>query len=338
MTGTDEVATEGARADGRAEGVVQRVDAKLCHVRVGERVVAAAPRGTLFDDLGDAKNPVAVGDRVLLDLEGDPVRLTEVLPRRNYLGRTASSHDPREQVLAANVDQLLVIASIREPRFSSSRTDRILAACEWHQIPAMLVLNKADLARGSELEDVVATYRAVPVPVLVTSAPRGLGLDELRATLEGRMSVLYGASGAGKSSLVNALQPSLELKVGRISRYWEQGKHTTSFSQMHPLDFGGAVIDTPGIRVFRLHRVHHSELKGLFPDLARLGPRCRFPDCTHHHEPDCAVFEAVEAGALAESRYHSYLELLAEALPDPLPEDEPIGAEEDEEPESDAAS
>lgn len=314
----------------QVEGLVVRVDAKVCHVRIGDRTVQAAPRGTLFDALEEVKNPVAVGDRVLVDLGGDPVRLTQVLPRRNWLGRTASSHDPREQVLAANVDQLLAIASLEKPRFSSNRTDRILAACEWHQIPAVLVVNKVDLARGDELERVLATYRSIPVPVLPCSAEDGRGLDELRELLRGRCSILYGPSGAGKSSLVNALQPGLDLKVGRISRYWEAGRHTTSFSQMHALDFGGWVIDTPGIRVFRLNRVHHSELKGLFPDIRRIQPRCRFPDCTHHHEPDCAVIDAVEAGELAETRYHSYLELLAEALPDPLPEDQE-GSDEDEE-------
>ena len=325
-------------SEARIEGVVLRVDAKVCHVRVDGRTLQAAPRGTLFEERREVKNPVAVGDRVLVDLEGDPVRLTEVLPRRNYLGRTASSHDPREQVLAANVDQLLAIASLDKPRFSSNRTDRILAACEWYQIPAVLVVNKIDLARGDALERILATYRSIPVEVLECSAQDERGLGELRELLRGRCTILYGPSGAGKSSLVNALQPGLDLKVGRISSYWEAGRHTTSFSQLHELELGGSVIDTPGIRVFRLHRVHHSELKGLVPDIRRVQPHCRFPDCTHHHEPDCAVIEAVEAGELAETRYHSYLELLAEALPDPLPEDDDGDEAGDEDAEDEAAS
>jgi ribosome biogenesis GTPase len=302
-----------------SKGRVVRVDAKVCHVELEDgRILMAAPRGTLFDDLGEVKNPVAVGDWVLVELEGDPVGLLEVLPRRNVLGRTASSHDPREQILAANVDQVLVIGSVHEPRFSSVRTDRILAACQWHDIPGILVLNKVDLADPEELAGIAGTYEAIPVPVLRTSAVEGTGIERLREVLRDRVSVLYGASGVGKSSLLNALQPGLGLKVGRISRYWESGRHTTAYSRMLPLESGGRVIDTPGIRVFRIHRVHHSELKGLFPEFACFQAACRFPNCTHDHEPDCAVLEAVERGAIARTRYMSYLEMLAEALPDLL--------------------
>jgi len=301
------------------EGRVVRMDAKVCHVDLGGEVVQAAPRGALFDRLHpELKNPVAVGDRVRVDLGGDPVSLVEVLERANYLGRTASSHDPREQVLVANVDQLFVIASLGKPKFSSTRTDRILAACEWHQIPAALVLNKIDLARADELARVRATYEAVPIDVIETCALDGRGLDGLRAHLRGRLSVLYGASGAGKSTLLNALQPGLGLKVGNISKYWDAGRHTTTHSQLLQLDLGGWVVDTPGMRVFRLHRVHHSELKGLFPELARCAGDCRFPNCSHDHEPGCAVLAALERGDLAHSRYASYLELLLEAIPDPL--------------------
>ena len=300
------------------EGVVMRMDAKVCHVETGGEVVLAAPRGALFEDLAGVKNPVAVGDRVLLDPGGDPVSLVEVLPRRNQLSRTASSHDPREQVLAANVDQLLVIASVKSPKFSSNRTDRILAACQWHDIPATLVLNKVDLAKPKEVAALRATYESVPVPILETCATDGRGVDELREMLRGKTSILYGASGAGKSTLLNALQPGLALKVGKISRYWEQGKHTTTFSQLHHLEFGADVIDTPGIRVFRIHDIHRSELKGLFPEFARYEDRCKFPNCSHDHEPECAVLDALEDGEIAQTRYMSYLEMLVEASPDPV--------------------
>jgi len=296
-------------------GRVVRVDAKVCHVDVGGRRIQAAPRGSLFEVRGRAKNPIAVGDLVRVDAGSDPASIEEVLERRNYLGRTASSHDPREQVLVANVDQLFVIGSIKSPRFSSSRTDRILAACVWHDIPAILVLNKIDLAPADDLASIRRTYEAIPIDVLETCAKDGRGVEQLAARLEGRVSVFYGPSGAGKSSLLNHIQPGLKIKEGNISNFWKQGKHTTSFSSLHELDLGGYVVDTPGIRVFRLHELGRGEVRGLFPDFERFQKDCHFPDCTHDHEPDCAVFEAVERGELAASRYASYVEMLDEVDP-----------------------
>lgn len=299
-------------------GVVLRMDAKVCHVEIDGKVVLAAPRGALFENLAGVKNPVAVGDHVEIDPAGDPASLINVLPRKNQLSRTASSHDPREQVLASNVDQLFNITSVKSPKFSSNRTDRILAACQWQNIPAVLVLNKTDLAKQAELDALRATYDSVPVVMLETCATTGRGVEELRELLRGKTSILYGASGAGKSTLLNALQPGLRLKVGKISSYWEQGKHTTTYSQLHHLDFGADVIDTPGIRVFRIHDIHRSELKGLFPEFARYEDRCKFPNCSHDHEPDCAVLDALEDGEVARTRYMSYLEMLMEASPDPV--------------------
>ncbi len=293
-----------------------RVDAKLCHVDVDGSVLPAAPRGALFDNLGHVKNPVAVGDRVRVDLASQPASLDEVLPRKNQLSRQASSHDPREQVLFANVDQLLVIASVTKPGFSSNRTDRILVACQYHEIPAHLVLNKIDLDRAGVAEELRATYAAVGVPVLLTSAERGTGLEELAALLRGKASALYGGSGVGKSTLLNALVPGLNIKIGKISSYWEQGKHTTSYSQIHTLPtLGARVIDTPGIRVFRLYGVNERELRDAFPELLEYGAQCRFAGCSHTHEPDCAVHAAFERGDIATSRFESYIEMLSEAVP-----------------------
>ena len=314
-------------------GRVVRTDAKVCQVEVEGRIVQAAPRGKLFEDLGPRRNPLAVGDQVRLELEGDPASIEEVLPRRNYLGRLASSHDPREQVLVANVDRLFVVASVANPGFSSNRTDRILAACVWHDIPATLVLNKIDLAEPDALEALRATYEGAGFPVLETSATRGDGVEALRAELRGKLSAFSGASGVGKSSLLNALQPGLKLKVGKISRFWETGRHTTNAAQLHALEFGGWVIDTPGIRVFRLHGVTSGELRGLFPEFARFQERCRYADCTHTHEPECAVVEALERGEIAETRYASYLEMREEVAPgaeEESAEEEGEGGEESE--------
>ena len=328
-------------------GRVIRTDAKVCHVEVDGRVIQAAPRGILYSTGGERtgkepKNPVAVGDLVEVDVSSNPAGLERVLPRKRYLSRVASSHDPREQILAANVDQLFVIGSLKTPLFSSSRTDRILAACAWHEIPSALVLNKIDLADPEDVGRIRDTYERIPIDVLETSALEGRGVEEVRARLLGKTTILYGASGAGKSSLLNRLEPGLKLKEGRISRFWDAGKHTTNFSQMYriggderpggsDLDSGGArvvgtfVIDTPGIRVFRLHGVTIRNLPDLFPEFAPFSARCQFSGCLHDHEPDCAVFDAVESGELAPSRYASYVEMLDEmrGATSPLEREEP---------------
>ena len=308
-------------------GRVIRTDAKVCHVEVDGRVIQAAPRGILYSTGGERtgeepKNPVAVGDLVEVDVSSSPAGLERVLPRKSYLSRVASSHDPREQILAANVDQLFVIGSLKTPLFSSNRTDRILAACAWHEIPAVLVLNKIDLAEDEDVQRIRDTYERIPIDVIATSALEGRGVEEVRARIAGKVSVFYGASGAGKSSLLNRLDPSLKLKEGRISRFWDAGKHTTNFSQMYRIrsearegdEQGGdaLVIDTPGIRVFRLHGVTIRNLPDLFPEFEPFAARCQFSGCLHDHEPDCAVFEAVESGELAPSRYASYVEMLDE--------------------------
>ncbi|MEZ6017583.1 MAG: ribosome small subunit-dependent GTPase A [Planctomycetota bacterium] len=304
-------------------GRVIQVDAKVVHVDVGhERVVQAALRGALFEERTTMKNPTSVGDFVAVDLATEPASVEAVEPRRNHLGRVASSHDPREQVLVANVDQLLCIGSVKNPGFSSNRTDRILVACGWHDIPTVLVLNKVDLVKGDRVAELRATYAPIPVPVLATSATTGAGLEELAARLAGKVTVLYGPSGAGKSTLINKLQPHLKLREGRISSYWAQGKHTTAFSRMFPLrgalagDGTGYVIDTPGIRVFRPYGLKRADLRHLFPDFAPFQARCEYSDCTHDHEPGCAVADAVEAGDLPATRYASYVEILDEIDPE----------------------
>jgi ribosome biogenesis GTPase / thiamine phosphate phosphatase len=296
-------------------GRVVRTDAKVVHVEIEGRILQAAPRGILYglDDVRrDSKNPVAVGDEVEVDLASSPAGLERVLPRRNYLSRIASSHDPREQVLAANIDQLFIVGSLAKPRFSSNRTDRILATCWWQHIPSILILNKVDLADEEELAAVRATYEAIPIEVIETTATEGLGVDKVRERLLGKTSVLYGASGAGKSSLLNALEPGLKLKVGKISKYWDQGRHTTTHSHLIHLDIGATVIDTPGIRVFRPYGVPEASLRDCFADFAPFQALCKFSGCSHDHEPDCAVFQAVEEGRLSASRYASYVEMLDE--------------------------
>lgn len=301
-------------------GRVVRTDAKVCHVEIDGEVLLCAPRGKLFEVRGPQRNPIAVGDLVRVDMAGDPRGIEEVLPRRNRLGRMSSMHDPREQVLAANIDRLYMVSSLARPGFSSNRADRVLAACQWYQVPAALILNKIDLDKNGDAPAIRATYERLGLEVLETCATTGVGVEALRERLRGRVSVFYGGSGVGKSSLLNALQPGLGLKIGKISKYWDQGKHTTSHSQLHALDFGGWVIDTPGVRTFRLHNARAAELRGMFVDFARFAGACRFPNCSHDHEPECGVFAAVERGQIAPSRLASYLEMLDELRKAPTAE------------------
>lgn len=301
-------------------GRVMRGDAKSYLVSIGGETRTFVPRGKLFDtkDVG-IKNPVVVGDIVRVSLDGDPPGVEEVLPRKNYLPRVASSHDPRQQILFANVDQLFLVCSIAKPTFSSNRADRIFAACRYHEIPAHLVLNKIDLDKDEQVREVTRTYEEVGVEVLPVCATEGRGLDVLATRLRARTSAFYGGSGAGKSTLLNALEPGLALKTGKISKYWDQGKHTTTHSQMHRLETHDAwVIDTPGIRVFRLTGINQAELRDCFPEFAPFAARCRFgASCSHDHEPGCAVFDAVEQGKLAPTRFASYVEIMDELAPPP---------------------
>ncbi|HED66746.1 MAG TPA: ribosome small subunit-dependent GTPase A [Planctomycetes bacterium] len=306
-------------------GTVVRGDARVVHVELdgSHESRQFALRGKLFEKLDDnIRNPIAVGDRVRVSLDGDPPAVEEVLPRRNWLPRISSSHDPRHQILFANVDQLFVVGSIQKPRFSSNRTDRILAACVYHEIPTGLILNKVDLDKEGWAADIRETYEAAGTTVLETRAIDG-ELADLRERLAGKISVLYGASGAGKSTILNTLEPGLKLKTAKISKHWDAGRHTTTFSRMYRLAALDAhVIDTPGIRVFRIADVNKAELRDCFPEFAPFQARCRFPDCSHDHEPGCEVFPAVERGELAPSRYASYVEILDELAPPP-PDDTP---------------
>ncbi len=312
-----------------ARGRVVRADARVCHIDLEGRIVQAAPRGKLFEGLGDDKNPIAVGDWVEIDTAGNPMGIESVLERSNSLSRVASSHDPRRQVLFSNVDQVFIVNSLFRPGFSSNRTDRLLAACEWEEIPAKLILNKIDSDEQGQAAVLRESYEAAGYEVLDTSATRGDGLEQLRESLRGSTSVLYGASGVGKSTLLNALF-GLDLSVGKVSKYWSAGRHTTSFSRLLEVEPsngdrpGTIVIDTPGIRVFRPFGINQAQLRFLYREFVPFNSRCRFQNCQHDHEPGCAVVDAVEAGELAPTRYLSYVELLDELDPPPL-EDETIG-------------
>lgn len=250
---------------------------------------------------------VVAGDFVLVGgTRADPV-VEEVLPRRNLLDRPT----------VANVDQVLVVFSYRDPPLDLGHVGRVLVGAEKAGVDAVAVLSKADLLAEAERREVLELFRAVPYRLVVTSAVTGEGLEELRPLLDGRVSVLAGQSGVGKSRLLNALKPGLGLATGEISPRIRRGRHTTRLARLLDVD-GGMVADTPGFSRLDLEGVEPRHLGALFPELAALAPECRFADCYHRAEPECAVRKAVEEGRVARWRYRLYLELLAEieeALP-----------------------
>lgn len=299
------------------EGLVLRIDAKRVHVEVDGAELALPLRGKLFEGRSDEKRPLAVGDRVRVELgaEGTDGVVLERLPRTTRLSRKAAGDDDREQVLAANVSLVLVVASVREPGFQPELVDRMLAAAEREELTAALVLTKVDRDRKDEARAWCELYVGLGYETILTSVAKGkettAELARVRALLAAHTTVLCGASGVGKSSLLNALVPGLDLRVGSIGRI-AQGRHTTTHTRLIPLPGGGHVLDTPGVRAFGLWGVGTQELGFYFREIAARSPTCAFRSCTHRHEPECAVLAAVERGEIAASRYRSYLLLYGE--------------------------
>jgi ribosome biogenesis GTPase len=279
-------------------------------------IVKARLRGKLRLGASRSTNPVVVGDRVECTSEaGGEVWIERVLPRDNYIIRRASNLSRESHVIASNLDGAVVVATLASPVTAPEFVDRFLVTCEAYAIEATVVLNKVDLlvARpgGAEaVEEFAATYRGAGYRVIVTSAVTGEGVEELRGLLRGRTTLISGNSGVGKSSLIGAVSPGLDIRTGEISRAHGKGMHTTTFSQMYALEGGGDIIDTPGIKGFGLIHIGTAELWHYFPEMMRVAGGCAFYNCTHTHEPDCAVVRAVEAGEIAPGRYLSYLKML----------------------------
>ena len=280
----------------------------------------AVLRGKVRLERSGATNPVAVGDRVRYEIDGEateehPAVITEVLSRDNYIIRRSTNLSRQSHVIAANLDQAVIIVSLLFPEIKLPFLDRILVTCEVYKVPVLIVLNKVDLYRD-EFPDMVAGFRRIyegaGYTVLETSARTGEGIDALRERCRGRINLFSGESGVGKSSLIKALDPSLDPKVGRISSAHLQGKHTTSLYEMYRLGAGGFVIDTPGLRGFGLVDLEKEEISKYFPEMLRETDNCRFVPCTHTHEPGCAVKAAVDEGRISAERYNSYLGMLEE--------------------------
>ena len=280
----------------------------------------AVLRGRIRLKGGVATNPVAVGDRVQYTFEEEPTPehpalITAVEPRRNYVIRRSTNLSRQAHVIAANVDEAFLIVSLWFPEIKLPFLDRLLVTCQVYGVPVTLVLNKVDLYRDEIPEQVDAfqrIYEGAGYRVIETSAVTGEGIDALREATRGKVCLLSGESGVGKSSLIRAIDPALDPKVGEISEVHLQGKHTTSLYEMYQASNGAWIIDTPGLRGFGLVDLKKEEIALYFPEMLKASRACRFTPCTHTHEPGCAVKAAVEEGRISPERYNSYLGMLEE--------------------------
>lgn len=263
-------------------------------------------------------NPVAVGDHVEVTepVDGSSF-ITGIEPRRNYIIRRASNLSKESHIIAANLDQALLVTSLVHPAVSTVFMDRFLATASAYGVPAVIVINKIDLLTGEDdkelLDAVTYLYTSIGYKVLHVSAKNGEGIDELRSLLPGKVSLLSGNSGVGKSSIINDLLPELNLRTALISQSHDTGMHTTTFSTMYQLPQGGFIIDTPGVKGFGTVEFDPAEVSHYFPEIFEASADCRYNNCTHTHEPGCAVIRALEDSRIAQSRYNSYLSILQDS-------------------------
>ena len=305
-------------------GMVIRVGKGTCLVALDHGKLLCRLRGSLSAQDTGYTNVVAVGDRVVVSEDGSGEGVVEVvLPRRTTLARPDRFQDGYrlrdrhlQQVIVANVDQLLIVASCREPKLWPGLIDRYLISGELNGLVPVICVNKIDLAQDvTDCQVQLQPYTDVGYRVILTSASEGVGIADLKDVLRGQTTVLAGLSGVGKSSLLNAVQPGLQIHTQEISEYHQTGRHTTTQVSMMELEMGGYVVDTPGIREFGLSGLRRKDLAGFYPEIAVLKGACQFKDCTHTHEPGCVIKKAVEEGRVSDARYQSYRSIL-EGLPD----------------------
>ena len=297
------------------EGVVIKSTGSWYHVKPDEGgTISCKIKGKFRLNDTKATNPVAVGDRVRFsyDEKSETGLIEEIQDRKNYIVRRASNLSRQTQILAANIDQAILVATINYPITTPVFIDRFLATTEAYDIPTTIIFNKIDRYDHLNLEhlqETVEIYKNIGYHVLTTSAKTDENLTPVKELLKDSTSILAGHSGVGKSTMINRIEPSLNLKTAKISDQHRTGRHTTTFAEMHPLSFGGYIIDTPGIRGFGLHNIEKEELFHFFREIFQHAKECRYHNCTHLHEPGCAVKEAVDRGEIASSRYNSYVSI-----------------------------
>lgn len=262
-------------------------------------------------------NPVAVGDIVNIEVKGDGTAfILSIEERRNYIIRRASNLSKEFQIIASNLDQAVLVVTLANPVTNTTFIDRFLATAMAYNVPAIIAINKIDLLTEEEdaalLEAVAALYRSIGYEVVTLSTKTGEGIEQLRLSLSGKTSLLSGNSGVGKSSIINCMVPDAGLRVGDVSQSHHTGMHTTTFSEMLDLPGGGCIIDTPGVKGFGTIDFKREEVAHYFPEIFKVSEGCRFGNCTHTHEPGCAVLEAVENHYISESRYASYLSIITD--------------------------
>ena len=261
-------------------------------------------------------NPISVGDEVEIETENtaeNTAVITNIFDRKNYIVRATPHRTWQRHIVASNIDQSLLFATLREPRTSQGFIDRFLVACEAFHVPAMIVFNKSDVYRKKEMqrfEEMKKMYDSIGYPVLLLSMKENKGVDDLKNVLQNKMTLISGHSGVGKSTFINAVIPELMLRTKDVSGWSGKGMHTTTFAEMFDLPFGGSIIDTPGLREFGLTDITRQELSHYFPEMRERLNDCQFNNCIHINEPGCAVKKAVEEGEIAVERYISYCNIL----------------------------
>lgn len=259
-------------------------------------------------------NPVAIGDEIEFAYQKNENIgvISKIYDRTNYIVRKATNLSKQSHIIASNIDQAFLIVTLIEPRTSTGFMDRFLVTAEAYHIPTVIIFNKIDLYNEEVRklhEEIKQTYETATYKCLEVSAETGENLDLLILQMKGKTTLLSGHSGVGKSRIINNVQPNLDLRVGKISAYHKKGTHTTTFAEMYELDFGGFIIDTPGIKEFGLIDFNKEEIAERFPEMRKLMPNCKYNNCTHIHEPDCAVLKAFSNGSLSKSRYENYLNI-----------------------------
>ena len=289
-------------------GTVIQSNGSNCIVASDNQKYDCVIKGKLRQKGYNSTNPVAVGDIVEFDISIEPATIASIHERRNCIIRKSTNLSKQSHIIAANIDQAVFVFTMHHPETTTVFLDRFLVSAESYSIPTVIIFNKIDIYKSEEFDQVaelMATYAEIGYKVLDVSVTKNHNIDAVREILKDKVSLISGQSGVGKTSIVNAVS-GLNLKTASISESHDSGKHTTSFAQMLPLDFGGYIIDTPGVRAFGLVELERNCISHYFPEIFKTAENCRFYNCTHTNEPGCAVKEAVENGEIAWSRYHSY--------------------------------